>query len=97
MSKQIAIHNYNIIKEYNQKLATQQTPQPRVPFPPGPPQQQPAPPPGPPVTRSMSARAASLTPPTLATPAPAPARARYTPLHLNALCEPMWSIPAYLI
>ena len=78
MSKQIAIHNSIIIKDYNTKLATQQTPQPRVPFPPGPPQQ-PAPPPGPPVTRSMSARAASLTPPTLATPALAPARASSNP------------------
>ena len=91
VSKQIAISSSSRnIMTHRKPLR----PQPRVPFPPGPAQQQPAPPP---VTRSMSAQATSLTPPTLATPALAPARASSTTLHLNALCEPMWSIPAYLI
>ena len=80
MQVNVQIHNSIIIKEYNQKLVTQQPAQPRVPPGPGPHHQQPAPPPGPPVTRSMSARAASLTPPTLSTPAPALARASSTPL-----------------
>ena len=84
MSKQIAIHNSSVIKDYNIKLSQQQTQQPRAP--PGPPQQHPtAPPaPGPPTTRSMSTRAASVTPPSLGHLAPAPARAASTPSTVTA-------------
>ena len=73
MSKQLAIHNSVIIKEYNNNLVCQQ--QPRVPHPPGPPVPVPAPPPGPPMTWSR-ARAASLAPAAEVTRAPAPAPAR---------------------
>ena len=69
-----AIHNSIVIKEYNNNHVTRQ---PRVLFPPGPPQQQPTTaPPGPPLTRSR-AQAASLAPEPLVTPAPA--RALSTP------------------
>ena len=44
-----------IIMEYNNNLATQHTPQPRVSYQPGDHQQQPTAPPDPPVTQSMSA------------------------------------------
>ena len=48
--------------EYNNNLATQQTPQPRVSYQPGHHQQQPTAPSDPPVTQSMSAWAASVSP-----------------------------------
>ena len=65
MAKQTAIHNSIVIKKYNNNPITQQ---PRVPFPPGLPQQQPRVS-APPLTRSR-ARAASVGPAPLVTPAP---------------------------
>ena len=92
MSKQIAIHNSIVIKEYNNNHITQQ---PRVPFPPGPPQQQPPvpAPPGPPLTRSR-ARAASVAPAPLVTPAPAPARALSTPSTVTLTVTPNTDTPS---